>query len=262
MIPIDERPILASRAGGYREALPVPALRPHFRCVWTNSLSGSRARRLTVVPDGCVDLLWRKGRFVVVGPDVSAGRPILPPGITVIGLRFQPGAAARWLKLPLTEIVGRELAMVDVWGSEADRVTESLGAVPGVQEQALVLQQLLAKMATTFERPPPQAPAVFELLRAGSGDDDEKRIAALYERLEMSERTSRRWSNQFFGYGLKTLDRILRLQRFQASAAHAKEKQLSALALEAGYADQAHLSREVQALCGMTAAEFVRQLTS
>lgn len=34
------------------------------------------------------------------------------------------------------------------------------------------------------------------------------------------------------------------------------------LAIDAGYADQPHLSREVHALCGMTASEFVRQLVS
>ncbi|WP_170301869.1 hypothetical protein [Cupriavidus basilensis] len=35
---------------------------------------------------------------------------------------------------------------------------------------------------------------------------------------------------------------------------------LAALAADAGYADQAHLSREIQSLCGMTASALLRQL--
>ncbi len=99
MIPGDERLVLASRAGRYDEALPIPALRAHFQCSWTNSVFGPRAARIAVVPDGCVDLLWRNDRFVVVGPDISAANPVLSPGKTVVGLRFRPGAAARWLGL-------------------------------------------------------------------------------------------------------------------------------------------------------------------
>jgi hypothetical protein len=35
---------------------------------------------------------------------------------------------------------------------------------------------------------------------------------------------------------------------------------LGNLALAAGYADQAHLNREIRELCGMTAGEFAAQL--
>jgi AraC-like DNA-binding protein len=72
----------------------------------------------------------------------------------------------------------------------------------------------------------------------------------------------RRQCNELFGYGPKTLDRILRLQRFQALARTEADEGLACLALRAGYADQAHLTREVQSLCGMTAGEFVHQLAA
>jgi methylphosphotriester-DNA--protein-cysteine methyltransferase len=47
------------------------------------------------------------------------------------------------------------------------------------------------------------------------------------------------------GYGPKTLQRILRLQRVMADLASAQQTiELAAAAAAAGYADQPHLSRE------------------
>jgi AraC-like DNA-binding protein len=260
MTPNDERPVLARRAGRYREAPPLPALRAHFRCVWTNALAAPRPTRIAVVPDGCVDLLWRDGRFVVVGPDVTAATPVLSPGSTVVGLRFRPGAAATWLRLPLGEIVGREVAMAALWGPDADRVADRLAAASTASAQALILQQAMAERATALDAPPPAAAAIFAHLR-GNAADDGGAIAALRARLDTSERTLRRWSHAYFGYGAKTLHRILRFQRFQDLARANADDPLAGLAVAAGYADQAHLGREIQALCGMTATELVRQLS-
>lgn len=252
MIPHDDRHVLANRAGLYREAPPVAALRAHFSCVWTNTISGERPVTAAVVPDGCVDLMWRDDAFTVVGPDASAANRILSPG-TVVGLRFRPGAAAAWLGLPLDEIVGRELPMAEFWKSKAEQVAESLIEAKTPTRQAVVLQERMVAIAADFAPPPLEASALFAALGAAN----QNRIAALPDQLNMSERTLRRWSHKHFGYGPKTLARILRMQRVQALASDTG--QLVGLALEAGYADQAHLSREIQALCGMTAREFVRQ---
>jgi AraC-like DNA-binding protein len=53
------------------------------------------------------------------------------------------------------------------------------------------------------------------------------------------------------GYGPKTLQRVLRLQRVLAQAGRQPlVGRLADIALDAGYADQAHMSREVRALTG------------
>jgi len=64
-----------------------------------------------------------------------------------------------------------------------------------------------------------------------------------------------------FGYGPKTLHRILRFQRFLRVARDKPiELGLAQLAADAGYADQAHLSRESHELAGMTPATILSQL--
>jgi len=57
------------------------------------------------------------------------------------------------------------------------------------------------------------------------------------------------------GYGPKTLQRILRFQRFLALAQ--TRTNLARLAFEAGYADQAHLTRECTRLAGLPPAALL-----
>ncbi|MFS4516626.1 helix-turn-helix domain-containing protein, partial [Delftia tsuruhatensis] len=73
-------------------------------------------------------------------------------------------------------------------------------------------------------------------------------------------RSLRRLCHAQFGYGPKTLERVLRFQRLLALARSDRQAGLAALAAEAGYADQAHLSREVRALCGITPRAALQQL--
>jgi AraC-like DNA-binding protein len=68
------------------------------------------------------------------------------------------------------------------------------------------------------------------------------------DRLGLSERQLRRRSLAAFGYGPKTLQRVLRFQR-ALRLARAGEP-LADAAFAAGYADQAHFAHEVRALAG------------
>jgi transcriptional regulator GlxA family with amidase domain len=64
----------------------------------------------------------------------------------------------------------------------------------------------------------------------------------------------RRRFAQSVGYGPKTLQRVLRMQRvlWLARANTRAMPSLARLALAAGYADQAHMTRELAGLTGLT----------
>jgi AraC-like DNA-binding protein len=250
--------LLAKVAGEYREAPPAPALSAHFRCVWRHSTPAGAALPIVVVPDGCVDLLWHDGGLFVAGPDLEATRPDLAPGTTVIGLRFQPGAATSWLGLPMSEIVGRQVDLASLWGRRAGRLAAGIG---GDDPPAAILARLQSGLAEVAPASDPlrDMAFVFRSLGRGAGDASAT-MPRLLERLGLSERSLRRRCHQAFGYGPKRLDRILRFQRFLELARRAPGTELAALALAAGYADQPHLSREVRRLSSLSAASVVRQL--
>lgn len=252
--------VLAQVAGSYRERVPATALQPYFARIWLNRFPPGRPRRLAVAPDGCIDLQWIDGVLRIAGPDRQAHIEELPGGATVIGMRFQPGVAASWLRIPACEIVDQRLPLEAFWGSEAKQVAEWVGEARSARLIAGRLEAAMARKAAALAVPADAASRhIFRLVSAawqpGIGV-----VELLSRRVGLSERTLRRRCHAAFGYGPKTLHRILRFQRFLRMARAADPAALADMAAACGYADQAHLSREARCMAGLTAGEIVAQL--
>jgi len=103
--------------------------------------------------------------------------------------------------------------------------------------------------------PDPAVTQAARLLR-----DPATRAEDVAAEVGLSLRQLRRRCHAVVGYGPKTLQRVLRFRRFVARVdAHPDVLDLAAIAAEAGYADQAHLTRECARLAGLTPAALVRQ---
>ncbi|HDS1123954.1 TPA: helix-turn-helix domain-containing protein [Stenotrophomonas maltophilia] len=241
---------LTGTGTAYQEHLAPEPLRGHFGQLWQSQLPADADGQITVLPDGCVDILWRDGALFVVGPDRVAAHPVLAPGAQVLGARFRPGQALAALGLPLADIIGQAVPLVDLKGRWALKAAASIGDTAPAQRLARLahcLQPHLGGIA--LDASARRAGALFQALDRGHATLD-----ALSARLNLSPRSLRRLSQAQFGYGAKTLERILRLQRFLRHSRTLPQHSLAMLAADAGYADQAHLSREARELAGMTAS--------
>jgi AraC-like DNA-binding protein len=248
----------AQVAGTYREWAPVAALRGHVRCLWVNDFSDPSPGSFQVVPDGCVDLIWTRAGLRVAGPDT---RPVVeesPSSGLYVGIRFHPGAAFSWLGVPLAEFLNARVPLTEFWGDAAVRVADELSKAGDAAATARGLERAL--LARLQQVGPPDGGIAF-LRRAACEKCDGGRlgIAGIAGQTGWSERTLRRRSRDAFGYGLQTLGRIMRFQRFFSLAMRSADYRLVDLAMLAGFADQAHLSREVQRLGGTTAGQFFAQ---
>ena len=74
--------------------------------------------------------------------------------------------------------------------------------------------------------------------------------------LGISERSLHRDLTRWSGLAPKSLARILRMQRALA-AIRARRMPLALTALQMGYADQAHMTRELKELAGLTPGEIL-----
>jgi AraC-like DNA-binding protein len=248
----------------YAERRPVPALAGLVWSAWIQRVCADAAPYLhRNVPDGSVELSCAIGSVPrIIGPLTSPRVQVIRPGSTVAGVRFYPGAAARVLGVPLSELTDQVVDVPAVWGRSArpasDRVT---GCASG--EDALVLmQQLIAgRLADAGEPDPLIAEAVRRLMPWRPGG-----IGSLRSALSISERQFRRRCQVAIGVAPKELQRMLRFQGVLARAQFALSRGrkpagegLARLAADAGYADQPHLTRECLRLTGLTPRAFLRQ---
>ncbi|MGJ5892063.1 helix-turn-helix domain-containing protein [Streptomyces niveiscabiei] len=207
--------------------------------VWTNTPSGAGVLGAgAVLPDGCMDLLWTEGRLLVAGPDTHAYVPGGPSAVWA-GVRFYPGTAPALLGVPAHELRDRRVELADLWpASEVRRLAARVASAP---DPATGLEEL------ALERAAPPDELLSHLVKAL---DAGRPVAATADELGIGARQLHRRALWAFGYGPKTLARILRLQRALGLLRGGVPP--AETAARAGYADQAHLSREVRELTGAT----------
>ncbi|MEW2404230.1 helix-turn-helix domain-containing protein [Streptomyces sp. NPDC046862] len=205
--------------------------------VWTNIPSGSGPG--LVLPDGCMDLLWNEGRLMVAGPDTQAYVTDGPPARWA-GVRFYPGTAPAFLGVPAHELRNRRVDLADLW--PAGRVRRLTARVEAAADPARGLEELALERAAGSTPPDPLLRRVVAALDAG------RPVAAVADELGLGARQLHRRSLTAFGYGPKTLARVLRLQRALVLARAGAP--FADTAARTGYADQAHLAREVRQLTG------------
>lgn len=219
----------------YREHALHPALRGHVEAAWSVTNPDARTAHL-VVPDGCIDLVELGGRIHVAGPTLAPSWSAMPAGARVRGLRFRPGAAPAVLRVGAHELRDRHVPLADLWPGEDD-------GFDGVQD----------RLVRRLRDGDPVVAHVSAALRRDPGAE----IAGLARDAAISPRQLRRRFEEHVGYGPKRLARILRLQRLLALGRRHPALAAARLAADAGYADQAHMTREVRALAGVTPGDLL-----
>ena len=227
-------------AGGYRErASTVPGV-----VAWTRTVDVAESHR--ILPDGCLDIIAAGDRLFVAGPDTTAQISVSPAGESLVALRFAPAVGPAFLGVPAAELRDLRVPLEDLW-SAAD-VRRLRAAVAASADPVRVLEELAGRRLGETA-PDPAMRAAAAAARQGLA------VEAIAARLALSPRQLRRRSDTAFGYGLKTLARIARMERALALARAGRP--WARVAADAGYADQPHLTREVRALTGVTPTELI-----
>jgi AraC-like DNA-binding protein len=193
-----------------------------------------------------MDLLWNEARLIVAGPDTRAYVTDGEPSAWA-GVRFYPGTAPGLLGVPAHEVRDRRVELADLWPvSEVRRLS---GRIEAAADPVTALEDVALERAADAGPPDPLLRGVVTALDAG------RPVAATADELGLGARRLHRRCLAAFGYGPKTLARILRLQRALALARGGTA--LADTAVQAGYADQAHLARDVKELAGMPLGELL-----
>lgn len=213
--------------------------------VWENTVDDAPLR---VMPDGCMDLMLVDGGLVVAGPDTRAQLIDGPPGQRYVGLRFAPGVAPVALGVPAHELRDQRVPLDALWpGTTVRSLAEQ---VAEASDRGSALEAVAADRLGELGPPDPVLAEVADRLRRGHP------VSSVAESVALSERQLHRRCLAAFGYGPKTLARILRMRRALDLARRATP--FAAVAAVAGYADQAHLAREVRALTGRSLGALTR----
>jgi AraC-like DNA-binding protein len=239
---------------GYQQIRPIEAFRCLVDAYWINQ-PGVAGAEQSVLPDGCIDLIYRGGADggqLFASALIDRPVPISATSAWFVGVRFRPAMVRAILDLDPVECRDRNVpvrAIAACFVALEERLAESASA----EEAFVILKRAVdARLAQREGACTPRRVQEAVALLARGGD-----VHTIAHTLGLSERSLHRDLVRWSGLAPKTLARILRMQRCLA-ALRAGRMPLALLALRLGYADQAHMTRELKALAGVTPREIVR----
>jgi AraC-like DNA-binding protein len=208
-----------------------PSPLPHV-IAWRSAVPPGSAT--PILPDGCLDIIWSDGEVTVAGPDTRTELAEAPAGGRSFALRFAAGTGPAVLGVPAGELTDREVPLADLWPA---------AEVRAIAEAGDPMAALQAAARRRWRDPDRAMVALAAGARAG------RPVGAIADELGLSPRHLQRRSTAAFGYGPKMLVRVLRLQRAVGLARRGVP--FAEVSARTGYADQAHLARDVRSLAGV-----------
>lgn len=219
----------------YREIQPTAALQPWVECFWTRDDAAVETR---VLPDGCADLIFdlSEGEGVVVG---TMTKPLIVPAAEasdLLGVRFRPGRAAAFLRIPLAELTDARVPLGELWKG---------GVAPTIPA---IERELLRRLDP--DRDARVDGAIARILESHG----RVRIEELASEIGISRQHLARQFLHHVGVSPKTFARVMRFRRVIENVS--PDVDWADVALEHGYYDQSHLIADFRELAGTTPHAF------
>jgi AraC-like DNA-binding protein len=203
------------------------------------------ARRPEVAPE-------RFGPFVagLTGFPVAVGHPGTAHCLQV---DLHPRAARRLLGVPMHELADRTVALDDVVGRRGHELVARIADAEGWPARFALVQHAIA--ARLADAPPLRREVGWALGRITAAPQP-ARVGDVARELGWSHRRLIAGFRDELGLPPKLVARIARFERVREALAADPAAGLAAVAARCGYADQAHLTREVGDLAGTTPARL------
>jgi AraC-like DNA-binding protein len=176
-----------------------------------------------------------------------------------IQLQITPAGARGLFGLPAGDVARLVVPLDAVWGRLADELLDRLAGAAGWDERFAVLDHVLLRaLAARIEVPSGgrrETTAAWDRLTASAG---RVAVAALASEVGWSRRHLTERFAAEYGVGPKEMARVLRFERARRLLVRADRPALAAVAAACGYADQAHMVREWNALAGSSPTSWLR----
>lgn len=236
--------------------LPPDDLAPFIDYWWIIhwDLRGQPPHEQSVLPHPNLTLALEESGAGVFGVDRSIFTRRLTGEGKALGVRFRPGGFRPFYRKSIATLTDRVIPARQVFGPAADEACAAAMS-PGADDAAMVAaaERLLRGFGAV---PDPVAVRVAEMVDQIRTDGELRRVTALAEVFGVPERRLQRLFAEYVGVSPKWVLRRARLLEAARRADAGDVVDWAALALDLGYADQAHLTRDFTATLGVPPAKY------
>lgn len=207
----------------------------------------------TALPDGCVDLVLETARddysAWVYGSTTRPTDIACSRGAHYLGIRFQPGQSRHFIDVAAGEITDARVNLAGLMQFPAETIAERIATDSLFAQLNQILIAMLSRSAPTVSL----IDRVIQHVEAHHGNVS---VEALARRFGKSRRQIERTFPQTVGVPLKFFCSLVRLRHAAQLIAAPSRRSLTAIASDAGYSDQAHMTRDFRRLAGATPGQL------
>jgi AraC-like DNA-binding protein len=249
------RPDLA--AGGFSLARCAPSapLAPFLDYYWIIRWDrrGQPPHEQTILPHPNVNLAFEASGAGIYGVDRRLFTRVLAGQGKALGVRFRAGCFRPFWEAPISQLSDRVVPATRVFGPLAEKTRQ---AIMCAETDADMVGSAESLLFSALPEPDPVASQVASLVALIGSDASLRRVDQLASVSGLSVRSLQRLFGDYVGVSPKWVMRRARLHEAALRADGGEPVDWAALALDLGYADQAHLTRDFTATIGVSPSRY------
>ncbi|HEU4950715.1 MAG TPA: helix-turn-helix domain-containing protein [Holophagaceae bacterium] len=238
---------------------PDPRLAPFVEHLWTVAwdLGGGPPVTRETLPHPAVHLVIEAGRSGLAGPTTGRFTRILEGRGRVLGVKFLPGGFRPFWGRPVSGLADRVLPLQEAFGDAGAALEAAVLACGDDEDGAVAAAE--AFLLARLPEPDPEGLRARAIVARIQADRSLTRAEQVAEAEGLSLRTLQRLFGEQVGVPPKWVLRRCRLHEAMARLESGEGLDLAGLALDLGYADQAHFTRDFKAVLGRAPGTYARQ---
>ncbi len=246
------------KLNGYKEYEPPANLKPYLFCYWSYFIESLNMTEFItpIIPDGCIDIIFDLNcpssfnRFVVG----AMTKPIVNTKTNLIGVRFRPGAAYSFLKIPIHELTDQIVEYDEFVEHAEDNLSIQLAKIKTTNEQISFLNRMFNQKLIGLEPVVPQVLLAINTIMQTNGKYD---IAKLSNQVGWSRQHLARECLKYIGISPKFFSQVVRVKKIIENFKTEKLHDWSQLSIDGGYYDQSHMINEFRKITGLTPVKYL-----
>lgn len=235
----------------YREYRPNILLTPYIDTYWATDENLLNSQTLRILPDGSVNLLFNLAENeadiiqpftpYIIGVKTTFSDVIHEKADKMIGIRFRPCAISAYMKVPVHEFNDCRVDTSLFLSLFTDFNTERFAETKGEIEQINYIEEYLLGKLNCLYGMDKQINYVAEYIRITKGTLP---VNELLDKVCLSQRQFERQFKNRIGMTPKMFSAITRFSSSEKYIRLHPNKSLFTIALDCGYYDHSHLTRE------------------
>jgi AraC-like DNA-binding protein len=252
-------PALAARKFRLARYVPADDLRAviehHWIVEW--DLRGQEPHMQKTLPYPCVHLVFDTGKTTIHGVMRRTFEYRLTGAGRVLGVRFRPGGFRALLGAPVSTITDREVPLETIFNIGAPKAEAAVLRSPDDAGMVAAAESIV-RGSSKLSLADPNVDVVHGIVERIASDRTINKVEDLAPSTGLGIRALQRLFREYVGISPKWVIRRARLHDAAARLADAGHVNLTQLAHELGYSDQAHFTRDFKAVVGRSPSDYHR----